>query len=165
MEKDKPTIDVVHNVQMVNSGPSNLLENLTFTFAYPQSQQVTPTKIVSLKGLNTAKFWYFEHWYLTYQRYGNESWCQAELWFLDHLYLKYHGYIKSFISKGRYLFCHCLLQVLNVSSAIDGTYINCAGLALTPEGLTNSTFRAFNLAIDSSKTSRSANKFVSIMGC
>ncbi|XP_034309560.2 integrin alpha-9 isoform X4 [Magallana gigas] len=94
LEKDKPTIDVVHNVQMVNTGPSNLLEPLKFTFAYPQSQQVTPTKMV-----------------------------------------------------------------LNVSAATDETNISCTGLKLTPEGLTNSTFRAFSLSIDSSRNSRSASKF------
>lgn len=57
----------------------------------------------------------------------------------------------------------CLLQVLNVSAATDETNISCTGLILTPEGLTNSTFRAFSLSIDSSRNSRSASKFVSII--
>lgn len=52
---------MVHNVQMANMGPSNLLENLTFTFAYPQSQQVTPMKIVSLQGRNTVRFWFLKN--------------------------------------------------------------------------------------------------------
>lgn len=83
--------------------------------------------------------------------------------FLYHLYLQHHGYIKDYISKGEYLFCQCLLQVLNVSAATDETNISCTGLILTPEGLTNSTFRAFSLSIDSSRNSRSASKFVSII--
>nr|XP_022304068.1 integrin alpha-2-like isoform X8 [Crassostrea virginica] len=43
---DKPTITVFHSVQVVNMGPSNLLDKLTFTFDYPQSKLVKPMKIV-----------------------------------------------------------------------------------------------------------------------
>ncbi|XP_061186020.1 integrin alpha-4-like isoform X2 [Saccostrea echinata] len=43
---EKPTIEVYHSVQIVNTGPSNLLDTLTFNVKYPQSSQVKPTKIV-----------------------------------------------------------------------------------------------------------------------
>ena len=44
---DKPTITVFHSVQVVNMGPSNLMDKLTFTLNYPQSKLVKPMKIVS----------------------------------------------------------------------------------------------------------------------
>ncbi|XP_048755606.2 integrin alpha-2-like isoform X2 [Ostrea edulis] len=91
---ESPTIGVVHSVQMVNAGPSNLMDTLNFTLTYPQSSQVKPQKII-----------------------------------------------------------------LNVSSADDSTLIRCQNLALTPEGITNSTYRAFTIPFDLAGNSVSATKF------
>ncbi|XP_061185861.1 integrin alpha-2-like [Saccostrea echinata] len=40
-----PIIEVNHSVQIVNTGPSDLLDTLTFILEYPQSSQVKPTRI------------------------------------------------------------------------------------------------------------------------
>ncbi|XP_061185860.1 integrin alpha-8-like [Saccostrea echinata] len=43
---ESPIVEVYHSIQIVNTGPSDLLDILKFTLEYPQSSQVKPTKIL-----------------------------------------------------------------------------------------------------------------------
>ena len=62
-----------------------------------------------------------------------------------------------------YIITVFLFQVLNVSSATDDTMIKCPSSSLIPEGVTNQTYRAFQISIDTNKNNDDASNFVSRM--